>query len=112
MLASTLISTQHRILGVLELLWSDVQSAEPACCFACCRSATGQLQEAADARSAAEAERDQLCAEKEQLLPQLEQARWQNRQLEKKLEEAVAGRSKAEEVCWLACCSLGVAGCM
>jgi chromosome segregation ATPase len=65
---------------------------------ACCRSATGQLQEAADARSAAEAERDQLSAEKEQLLPQLEQARWQNRQLEKKLEEAVAGRSKAEEV--------------
>lgn len=64
----------------------------------CCRSATGQLQEAADVRTAAEAERDQLAAEKEQLLPQLEQARWQNRQLEKKLEEAVASRSKAEEV--------------
>lgn len=68
--------------------------------LACCRSVIGQLQEAADARSAAEAERDQLSAEKEQLMPQLEQARWQNRQLERKLEEAVAGRSKAEEVCW------------
>lgn len=77
-----------------------------------CRSATGQLQEAAVARSAAEAERDQLSAEKEQLLPQLEQARWQNRQLEKKLEEAVAGRSKAEEVCQLAWCLFAVAGCI
>lgn len=63
-----------------------------------CRCATEQLQQAADAKSAAETERDQLAAEKEQLLPQLEQARWQNRQLEKKLEEATAGKSMAEQV--------------
>lgn len=59
---------------------------------------TEGLQQAAGAKSAAEAERDQLAAEKEQLLPQLEQARWQNRQLEKRLEEATAGKSEAEEV--------------
>jgi hypothetical protein len=59
---------------------------------------TEQLQQAADAKSAAETERDQLAAEKEQLLPQLEQARWQSRQLERKLEEATAGKNVAEQV--------------
>lgn len=57
-----------------------------------------ELQQAAEAKSAAAAERDQLAAEREQLLPQLEQARWQNRQLEKKLEEVTAGKNQAEEV--------------
>jgi malic enzyme len=63
-----------------------------------CRCVTEQLQQVADAMSAAETERDQLAAEKEQLLPQLEQARWQSRQLEKKLEEATASKSMAEQV--------------
>lgn len=63
-----------------------------------CRSAAEQLQQLGEAKATAEAARDQLAAEKEQLLPQLEQARWNNRQLEKKLEEAAAGRSNAEQV--------------
>jgi malic enzyme len=66
---------------------------------------TEQLQQAADTKASAEAERSQLAAEKEQLLPQLEQARWQNRQLEKRVEEAAAGRSAAEQVGCAQSCS-------
>lgn len=71
------------------------------CCIArplFCRSTAEHLQQLGEAKATAEAARDQLVAEKEQLLPQLEQARWNNRQLEKKLEEAAAGRNKAEQV--------------
>lgn len=42
---------------------------------------------------------EQLAAEKEKLVPQLEQARWQNRQLEKKLEDIAAAKQLAEQVC-------------
>lgn len=53
------------------------------------------------ARSAAEslgAERDALASEKASLVPALEAAKWQGRQLEKKLREATANRGEEAEV--------------
>jgi len=42
-----------------------------------------------------------LTAERDRLVPQLEQARWQNRQLEKKLEDANTATAVAQRVGWI-----------
>lgn len=42
-----------------------------------------------------------LTAERDRLVPQLEQARWQNRQLEKKLEDANTATAVAQKVGWI-----------
>lgn len=62
-----------------------------------CRAAGSQMEELGTARSELAASLEHMTAERDKLLPQLEQARWQNRQLEKKLEETAAARSTAEQ---------------
>lgn len=69
------------------------------------RAVQGQLDEQlaaaeqlAQERDAAAAERDSLAAEKERLVPALEEARWQGRKLEKKLQEIQADKGEDAEV--------------
>ena len=63
-----------------------------------CRTAETQVQELTSTRAELSSSVEQLAADKEKLVPQLEQARWQNRQLEKKLEDMAAAKQAAEEV--------------
>jgi hypothetical protein len=52
----------------------------------------------ADELSSVKAQADALSSEKAKLAPQLEQARWQGRQLEKKIEELVAAKAQVDTV--------------
>lgn len=52
----------------------------------------------ASERDALASERDALAADKAQLVPALEAAKWQGRQLERKLNEAMANREEGAEV--------------
>jgi outer membrane murein-binding lipoprotein Lpp len=57
------------------------------------------VQQLSSSNTELAAEREQLTADKDRMVPQLEQARWQARQLERKLEEAAAAKDTAEQVC-------------
>lgn len=63
-----------------------------------CRAARTQIQELTGTSAELSGTVEQLTVDKEKLVPQLEQARWQNRQLEKKLEDMAAAKAAAEQV--------------
>lgn len=70
-----------------------------ASCFLCAYRAAGtQVEELACAHAELTGSVEQLTADKDKLVPQLEQARWHSRQLERKLEDLMAAKQSAEQV--------------
>lgn len=59
---------------------------------------TEQLESQCAASEAAASARDALAAEKERLVRSLEEAKWQGRQLERKLQDALANKDEGAEV--------------
>jgi phage shock protein A len=92
----------HALRAQFYFEYADPDAADAA--LASCiiwwrvRSATEQVEELTSARTELAASVEQLSADKERLVPQLEQARWQARQQEKRAEEASAARALAEQV--------------
>lgn len=80
---------------------SQIRFCHACCCWATLRArraAQGEVEELASAKAQLEASLEASGAAKDKLVPQLEQARWQNRQLEKRLEDAAAAKAAAKQV--------------
>lgn len=87
----------HRLQGV-ELPDAQDRLLHMLSAVCACRAAGSQVDELNTAQIELTGRVEQLTSEKDALLPQLEQARWQNRQLEKQLEQVTAAQQLAEQV--------------